>query len=788
MANRPKYITNPLVKYYISPIAERMTANISIRQGWSIRINKATNELDLDYAPETEREVGQIDLTAYSGYKTIQYIGKLNPGRYIAFANPIPGSSSDYSIVEYYENATGAPQTKIRMDIPDGASILFVDGVIDIPLSVDLLEEGYFDRVEVTDDYADAEGLLLVDQTRDDTSSVYVMTSGPLELTGRGRTFINKLFSQYGLYAKGTFDVYKRDRWNIDKYTLVASLILDFQTWRDFNNTASIQCRQSEAVDYFQSKGKVKYDIPVAEVVDAKSWHYQRMDLMNTGNYTVVSWPGALVVHSRTPYRLEVYKNSAEMIPGSTENDIKTQSAGEGATDYFFLAQENMTVTLRMKFKAFDLLSTAISHALVVAVLSPSNNIVQTFEYGMEKMDYYFELLMDANLSITLSRGQKLAFYQYTVTSLGSTVQQISIIDFEYFKVEYITKGQPLDGTSNNPPISVIDPKVLWQKFLDKITDQPGYLTGDILWKPEDYLTKIVAADSIRNFPLESDTMPTATLHGSPNDFMNWMRMLGYELEFTDRQLNFIPRDACFPKDVTALELGPNETADLVMLAHEKFAYTDVQLGYEKQEYDSVNGAFEANGLFQYTTGYTVDKNNSLKFISPYRADSIGIELLCWERDQFTKDTKSDNDVFFVALVDKGEYYEEYRGIEITDTASQVKMFNAPFNPYFLVSANESLIGINAKGLRFTSTDMSRNAQITGVDDIYADRQITKKLFEPVIYNFVAGHHHQLPSPDLRNGLIKFVYHGVKRQGFIQQIRRNEAKERKTEWDLYVVE
>ena len=43
---------------------------------------------------------------------------------------------------------------------------------------------------------------------------------------------------------------------------------------------------------------------------------------------------------------------------------------------------------------------------------------------------------------------------------------------------------------------------------------------------------------------------------------------------------------------------------------------------HDKQDYESVNGRAEANGTFEYTTGFLRREEKTLELISPYRADS----------------------------------------------------------------------------------------------------------------------------------------------------------------------
>ena len=339
------------------------------------------------------------------------------------------------------------------------------------------------------------------------------------------------------------------------------------------------------------------------------------------------------------------------------------------------------------------------------------------------------------------------------------------------------------EASKNSVNIDVIKPARLFQKYLDMMAGENKF-TVDINWEEDRFDTMIVAAESIRGFGDANRSESPATLHGSPNDFIDWMKVLGYEPVISGNNITFELRRNVFLVNFTAIEFGEGEVADLIKQADSTHAYTSVEIGYEKQDYENENGRYEANGTYAYTTGYVAREDNKLSLISPYRGDSMGIEFLCQERDNYTTDNKSDNDIFFVALTYGNTYYTEYKGMIIDTDSHRIQMFNAPFNPYFLVKWNESLIGINTKKLEFKSTNMSRDAIIEGYD-IYGDIEITKKLFSPIIYNFATGHYKELPSVNNRDGLVKFTWHGKVLQGYIKSIRKNYITEEETTWELH---
>ena len=87
--------------------------------------------------------------------------------------------------------------------------------------------------------------------------------------------------------------------------------------------------------------------------------------------------------------------------------------------------------------------------------------------------------------------------------------------------------------------------------------------------------------------------------------------------------------------------------SDISLHVDSSALYSSVKAGYDKQEYSQANGRYEFRFSAEYTTGIILS-DKRLELISPYRADSYGIEFMILERGDKTSDTRSDKDVFFV--------------------------------------------------------------------------------------------------------------------------------------------
>lgn len=102
--------------------------------------------------------------------------------------------------------------------------------------------------------------------------------------------------------------------------------------------------------------------------------------------------------------------------------------------------------------------------------------------------------------------------------------------------------------------------------------------------------------------------------------------------------MNVLAGISWLERGIVALYLKENEVTDLIIQVNGEYTYTSIEVGYEKQNYENINGRCETNGTFSYTT---------------------------------------DNDVFFVALMENSDNYIEHSGIVIEDKEMGLKMFKA---------------------------------------------------------------------------------------------------------------
>lgn len=787
------YITPPITKFTLSD-PERVIPdkdwikNIATNSYWGITSNNTPKTIESDEWDAYMMFYQAIPKFIPYEKRSLRYQGYLFGDATILFTQFYGGDFKN-DVLGYYKAPEGEIVTDVYIDVPEGTRYIYIpkykNPPADVKINFEITYQDFteFDVTPYIASWTDLEDIL----ERDMTTGVFSSVSFPIYLTGMGMDFMTEVFALYALHSKVAFNVYLRDDIELNVYRLIKSAPMDFQTYKENNTQVEISLVDSSLNEQLNSQGKTKYDIPVNELADTKKWNYNRIMMFNRGNYSIIPNKPIPFLFTKKYIMPYIYLNSAEMTPGSDEHEFRTQSElRELNTDdnYFFKAAQYIddstiyTFDLSMKFSVSRIkVGDADDGSRVMLlkngdmenpmeifsfVIKEQENDIVSYVTEIDIQNKIINLIPNDKLSIVVERPDGMV--------LGSDV--IVISKFDVFEITYTSTGPIIEN------INIIKPETLCQNLLDKVSGSPGKFTCQFNWADVPYKHMLCAAESIRDFR-------NANLHGSLNDLLEWMKVLGYEYSADGNVLVFKQRDEFFKPDVTAVALKNSENADLRIEGSDKFAYTSLQIGYESQDYESVNGRFEVNGMFEYSTGYKNITSNVLKLISPYRADPIGIELLCWERKNSSKDTKSDNDIFFIAMKEEEDYYSVYHDIVAIPTdAPNMKMFNAVFNPYFLVKQNESLIGINSTYLKFTSTDSNRSSTIGDID-IYADQPIEKQLFKPYTYNFVTGNHIPLPDIDVRNGLVKFWYNNTLKIGFIQKILKNYSKETESTWILY---
>lgn len=753
-----------------------------------------THEYSLSrlYILDNKKKDGTLGL-----YKQVEYNGYLRDSAEIVMLD------SNLNVLDHIKNTGDGPITNVAFNIPENCRYVYLSCASDYEKNYYLrVFEGDF--IDVTQNIENLDSLENV-LSRDGVSGVISEVSFEISFVLSAKDFVKDIFFRKGLYGKALLKIYRRGNFDND-YKLIKDINLDFSTYQEYADRVTVEAAKFDLLEIINSEGKTKYEVPVSEISDTKKWKYERMNFINNGVYELVT-SDMTVAQITDLIAFSLNLSSSELIPGEGI-DFVSQTLTYGKTNYFIQnngKSVNMHIKMMFKFifegeiKVHNPFETEIDKNSLLSIqlyrLSSEGNFKEsikswflapeTLSIDGEKYTGIFSDTMNVDKIVTIEPNERICLGFSSVNNMGMAVT----IQSGYYRFESLEEGnKPIltayytTKSQESHEIDIIDPTTLMQHYLNEMSGVNGLFSVQINWSESNYKTMLIAAESIRQ-------IPGAKLYGSPNDFFDWMKVLGYEYDIDGTKLIFNFRDEYFKSSFAAMSMRKDEIADLIIKADNTYAYTSIEIGYDKQDYDTMNGRCEPNGMFSYTTGYITRTDNKLSLISPYRADSIGIEILCQESDKQTTDTDSDNDVFFVALKENSEDYSEYKDIYIEDKDfSSLKLFNAPFNPYYLIKRNQSLIGINADKVKFKATDMSRTAIIIDNGqsvDPYADQIISKKLFEPIIYNFAAGSNKDLPDHAVRNGLVKINWKDEIYTGFIKEIRKNYASDTETTWELW---
>ena len=326
------------------------------------------------------------------------------------------------------------------------------------------------------------------------------------------------------------------------------------------------------------------------------------------------------------------------------------------------------------------------------------------------------------------------------------------------------------------------------EKLLESMTDSSDYSVEINNYVPGGITRSrlsscfIMPAESARN-------LPNAKLYTSYKKFCEFMESeFGYVPVIEGNKVTFAHRYALFD-DYVVKDLS-DQINDYEYSVNSSLIYTSVKVGYDKQDYDSINGRDEFRFTNEFSTGLKLT-DNTLSLISPYRADAYGIEFLVQKRGEDTTDNDSDNDVFivgckFATSAGKGDLLLDrpYNTGQLSGLISPDTMFNIEYSPRFMLEENKQYIGSCTNMLKFTSSDGNSDVSIDGVKET-DDFLIENRLFTVGEVDVETS---EVDIPSNLSGLISFDHNGETVSGYIKEVKINIGKTESIKYSLIVKE
>jgi hypothetical protein len=562
---------------------------------------------------------------------------------------------------------------------------------------------------------------------------------------------------------------------------------LDFSSYQNNGNTISIKAIDNSAEAIINANKSQVYDIPVSSL-KSDELYYDRMELNNKADFVVIPteeqteeglYSIILPKGIQGPFLLPLGYTTSNF-PNKNIIDIGDTPLTDRnyaellANHYLVKALTPVTVKLRisLNIQVGSMNTGKDSFLWFVAVKQVYD------EEGILKQVLVEEIQMNPNsfneidreYEVDLGTGERF-YYQIMPVSgnhILSSPVALTISNVKEISVSYTGRNKPVN-------FDVFTPNKLLTSILSNmgLTDMTGEVKeGDIT------IPYMIAAESIRD-------IKNAKVHTSFSKFSEWAKAcLGYYYKIEGKKVIFCHLTELYdPETVKELE----HVNGLDISIDNSLIYSGVDVGYEKKDYDEINGRDEFHVKNSFSTGISIN-DNIYKLISPYRADCYGIEFLAQKRDEETKDDSSDNDLFFVdavSVLDPSTSSIKLKLNRQGDRPSGVlfpsSVFNIAYSPRRMLLANKDILSSCTSRLEFTASEGNADAVLWRESEkspvVLDSRYFRVETLKVETIGLS-------PFPVLYDGLISFNYNSRKYTGYVSDITEFLGKRQTTEYTL----
>ncbi|WP_195373928.1 hypothetical protein [Bacteroides stercoris] len=621
---------------------------------------------------------------------------------------------------------------------------------------------------------------------RGDYDGVVRSFSTKFEFTNGAYSLLLKEYLSNYLNSSATLVFYTRNNsWLLNEKFRCA---LDYSTFSYNDTTCEINAVDNSLASLIKAKKGTQYEYPVKEIKESQPLDYDRL-LMNSDikwsipsdaeepnvSHVMTAYPNA---YYTIPFymlgQLEIATKDIVEVFDTAENRFESTESLFGEYLFKNISDRDLTIRIKVKFSVFITYQRpGVSFPIYIRLSSYNENSKELkIYYQSATIQTFNTYTVDIDENLTISPGEMINFN--IALAKSDPIYQNFPVNFKFnsldtpLNISFSERGKSVK-------IDCISPKVLLNRLLRSITDKNN-VTGEIATGVDERLdmAMIVPAESIRG-------LPNAKIYTSYIKFANWMSAeFGFVPVIGDEKVTFVHRDTLF-QDTEIKDLQ-DSTSDLEYNVNAGLVYSGVKVGYDKQDYDSVNGRDEFRFTNEYTTGITLT-DNVLELVSPYRADAYGMEFLAEKRGEDTTDSDSDNDIFFVGASLDGEKYKLVRdGYTISGVISPSTMFNAMYSQRFMIEANARYIGAFANALEFTSSDGNSDVTINGVSE-RSSIVLGNKLFTVGELSVKTG---DLEIPSDLTGYIRVEKNGHIYKGYVKSASYNYGRPEAVKYYLIV--
>lgn len=597
---------------------------------------------------------------------------------------------------------------------------------------------------------------------RDEYNGVIRTFTDKFEFVKGARTLLLNEYKENYLNASASIVISTRN----NSWTWVEQFRcpLNFATFTDDGNTVAINGVDNSVAALIKAKKGTQYEYSVSDVAEKNALRYDHLMMLNSarlidGGQQSESNPSVSYIEflsnysSSNPavYSFPVYiegnpeiynKNKCELVDVGFE-----QYTGWEDVPPFFVARDKMTVNISFSFNVHGIMDEAATHSSVFIRFGKMGRNKQYV--GIEHWDVYNKNYQVTNVnyngSIELENGESLVIGIVLVSVKEG--DKLYIENSTGFSMDFMSRG-------NINYLQVVKPSTLLNRILRSINEGKEGLNGVIIPSGEKRLDNamLLAAESIR-------MMPNAKIYSSFSKFSEWMNsVFGYVYEISGNTVTFRHRNDYFKEGVVK---QIKNISSYQMNVNSSLIYSQVNVGYNKKDYDSVNGKDEFRFTNIYNTGINMT-DNILQLISPYRADAYGIEFLTQKIGEDTTDNSSDTDIFFVCVEEAINSYTLDRSLEISGVINPETMFNAMYAPSSFILSSFSFLGSFMSRITFASSDGNSLVKIAQNRE-NRNVEFDKSLISATNVEIETS---DIELPDDMTGLVEFDYQGQTIQGY----------------------
>ena len=537
--------------------------------------------------------------------------------------------------------------------------------------------------------------------------------SSLFEFTGKAYDLILQEYLTDYLDAKVTVEIYTINNKHV--FEKEFGCPLDFSSIEYDGYVLSIHAKDCSLASLIKSRKSTQCEYLVSDLKEEKQLYYDRLSIYNSCSYypydknydstnpkepegdeVVINYSNSVSGNQYYVFPLSA-SDQSEIYNGSVAEVLDNLTEGNHGAIIRFTGTKSVKVSMKFNIRRSDKSNYSIR---IVAVQGSQQTVIREFKNGTGTVEYSCDIP-----KIYLSSGSMLKVD--FVVGIGYN-QWIAISQFKYFTVRYSSIDDPVN-------IDVVTPVKLLNSLLKSMNDNKEGITGEIITGIDSRLDDclIIPAESAR-------AIPDAKIYSSYTKFQDWMEAeFGFvpTIDDDNKKVTFTHRNNLFNESV--VKSIDEVSRDFSFKVNSKLIYSRVCVGYEKKDYDSINGRDEFRFTNEYITGVDLT-DNTLNLISPYRADAYGIEFLVQKRGKDTTDNESDNDIFFVCAKfspDSLRYELVRDGYVVAGVISPDTMFNVMYSPRFMIQANSRFIGVFAPLLTYASSDGNSDVSIDGIKE-----------------------------------------------------------------------